>query len=60
MNNWVFLAMPGFLYKKKGGANLPLYSVSSKEYCLQVAPRQSLCPLPLCYNKDKLLNKIEI
>jgi hypothetical protein len=47
----VFLAISGFLYKEKGGMKPPFIQCIRKEYCSQVAPRQSLCPLPL-YKKQ--------
>ncbi len=50
---WVFLAMQGFLYKGKRKARKPpLIQCIRKEYCSQVTPRQSLCPLPL-YKKQR-------
>jgi len=46
--------MAGFLYKEKGGRNLPLYSVSLKSIARRLPPGRACVPFLFTRNKDNV------
>jgi hypothetical protein len=50
------LAMAGFLYKERGGRNLPLYSVSVKSIARRLPPGRACVPFLFTTDKDNVLN----